>query len=174
MEDQDERQLRLFRAAKDRFMRQDPQSPLAEDQRRSFHGLNYYPCNPALRLEVLLDRNVPPGMITLETSTGDAQEYSRAGKIQFSVDGQSAELTIYQSEGGGLFLPVRDATSGKETYGAGRYLEPEPGEEDRVGVDFNYLYNPYCAYNDAWSCPLPPAENWLRVPLRAGEKLFHA
>ena len=72
-----------------------------------------------------------------------------------------------------LFVPFRDATSGKETYGAGRYLEVEsPGPDGRVRVDFNAAYNPYCAYNPDWSCPIPPGENWLSVPIRAGEKTF--
>ncbi len=74
---------------------------------------------------------------------------------------------------GELFLPLRDATSGEETYGAGRYLEPQPAAEGWVLMDFNCLYSPYCAYNEAWSCPLPPRENWLSVPIRAGEKTFH-
>jgi uncharacterized protein (DUF1684 family) len=83
-------------------------------------------------------------------------------------------LTLYRGTDGDLFLPLRDATSGDETYGAGRYLEPLMLDDGRVLVDFNYLYNPYCAYNDAWSCPLPPRENWLTVPIRAGEKAFAA
>ena len=109
----------------------------------------------------------------METSTGDRQEYRRAGKIHFDVDGQTAQLTIFQDPEGELFLPLRDATSGKETYGAGRYLEPELIDDETVHVDFNYLYNPYCAYNEAYSCPLPPVENWLRVPIAAGEKSLH-
>ncbi|HEY3290725.1 MAG TPA: DUF1684 domain-containing protein, partial [Anaerolineae bacterium] len=75
----------------------------------------------------------------------------------------------------GFFLPFVDALAGTETYGAGRYLEPEPipgGQQFQV--DFNLAYNPYCAYNDQWSCPLTPAENRLTVPVRAGEKVFHS
>jgi uncharacterized protein (DUF1684 family) len=108
----------------------------------------------------------------METSTGDSREYKRAGKVRFDVEGQAAELTIFQDSSGELFLPLRDATSGKESYGAGRYLEPDLIDDETVHVDFNYLYNPYCAYNEAYSCPLPPGENWLRVPITAGEKSF--
>ncbi len=94
--------------------------------------------------------------------------------MRFRVDGAEAALTVYRDlEQGALFVPFRDATSGMESYGAGRYLEPEPAPGGRLHVDFNYAYNPYCAYNDAWSCPLPPAENTLRVPIRAGERAFH-
>ena len=71
--------------------------------------------------------------------------------------------------GHGYFLPFRDATSGKETYGAGRYLDVPRGENGQVVVDFNYAYSPYCAYGDAYSCALPPRENWLTVPIEAGE-----
>ena len=167
-----EHELAAFRAAKDAFLAQDPQSPLDHTQRHAFQGLAYYPYNPALRLELPLDRDVPDDVVTVDTSTGESEEYRRAGRIRFAVEGQPAELTLYQGPGGELFLPLRDATSGEETYGAGRYLEPTRLGDDRVLVDFNYLYNPYCAYNEAWSCPLPPRENWLTVPRRAGEQTF--
>lgn len=168
----DEHELTAFRAAKDAFLRQDPHSPLTHEQRHTFHGLSYYPFNPALRLEISLDRDVPDDVVTVDTSTGESQEYRRAGKVRFKVEGQSAELTLYQGQEGELFLPLRDATSGEETYGAGRYLEPTLLDDGRVLLDFNELYNPYCAYNETWSCPLPPRENWLQVPIRAGEKSF--
>ena len=168
----EEHELAAFRSAKDAFLRQDPHSPLTHEHRHAFAGLAYYPYNPQLRLELPLDRDVPADTVTLDTSTGESQEYRRAGKIRFTVEGQAAELTLYQGPHGELFLPLRDATSGEETYGAGRYLEPTLIDDARVRVDFNYLYNPNCAYNEAWSCPLPPRENWLQVPIRAGEKTF--
>ncbi len=109
----------------------------------------------------------------MQTSTGSVQEYMRWGKISFPVDGQAAELTVFKDpEHGDYFLPFADATSGKETYGAGRYLEVHTQDDGRVLVDFNYAYNPYCAYNERWSCPLTPFENRLTVPIRAGEKNF--
>ena len=81
--------------------------------------------------------------------------------------------TLYQARGeDSLFLPFRDALSGKETYGAGRYLDVAPPHSGHVVVDFNYAYNPSCAYDPQFSCPLPPRENWLQVPIRAGEKNF--
>ena len=107
----------------------------------------------------------------MQTSTGDVQVYTRYGRFRFEVEGQPAELTIYLADYG-FFLPFVDALAGKETYPAGRYLEPEPLENGRFLVDFNLAYNPYCAYNDRWSCPLTPFENRLKVPLRAGEKIF--
>ncbi len=111
----------------------------------------------------------------METSTGEAQVYDRAGVMRFSVDGEPAQVTLYRPQGENtLFLPFRDALSGKETYGAGRYLDVAPAHNGHVVVDFNYAYNPSCAYNPKYSCPLPPAENWLKVPIRAGEKKFTA
>jgi uncharacterized protein len=166
-------ELAGFRAAKDEFFREDPRSPIPEARRDSFEGLSYFPFNPALHLHATLDRNVPDEVVTMDTSTGQAREYRRAGKIHFEVDEQPAELTVFEGSQGELFVPMRDATSGKETYGAGRYLEPEMVDDETVHVDFNLLYNPYCAYNEAYSCPLPPVENWLRVPIEAGEKNFH-
>ncbi|MBV9281305.1 MAG: DUF1684 domain-containing protein [Chloroflexi bacterium] len=170
----EEHHLVEYRTAKDEYMREDPHSPLSDEQRSTFAGLAYYPFNPALHLHLPLDREVPAGVVTMEASVGESQEFRRAGKIHFEVGGQPAALTIFQDAEGGLFLPLRDATSGKETYGAGRYLEPEMVDEETVHVDFNYLYNPFCAYNEAYSCPLPPRENWLRVPVEAGEKNFPA
>ncbi len=164
--------LASFRRAKDDFMREDHHSPLEHADRHSFDGLHYFPYNAALRVETALDRNVADDVLTLETSTGDSREYHRVGKIHFEVAGQPADLTIFAAEDGELFVPLRDGTSGRDTYGAGRYLEPENLGEDRVLVDFNYLYNPYCAYNEAYSCPLPPRENWLHVPIEAGEKTY--
>lgn len=169
----EEEHVAAFRAAKDKFMRNNRHSPLTPEQRKSFQGLSYYPFNPTLVFEVPLDRTVSSEPVVMQTSAGQQQEYHRSGKIHFTVDNTPAELTIYQGSGDDLFLPLRDATSGKETYGAGRYLEPEMLDEDTILVDFNYLYNPYCAYNEQYACPLPPIENWLQVPIRAGEKQFH-
>jgi uncharacterized protein len=165
--------LTVFRKEKDDFYQYDPQSPLTPEQKRTFKGLAYFPENPALRLEVNLQRFPKQETIQMLTSTGDQQTYSRYGRIEFSVDGIQVGLTIYKDESI-FFLPFVDALAGKETYGAGRYLEPEPLENDRLIIDFNLAYNPYCAYNDLWSCPITPAENRLKVPIRAGEKNFHA
>jgi uncharacterized protein len=166
------RELEEFRAAKDEMFRTDPNSPLGDDQKGSFTGLSYYPPNDALRFELPLDSDVPHELVTMDVSTGGSRQYHRAGKIQFDVDSEPAELSVYSSDGQ-LFLPMRDTTSTSESYPAGRYLEPEPLGDGRVLVDFNYLYNPYCAYNEQWSCPIPPVENWLKVPIEAGEKRFH-
>jgi hypothetical protein len=169
-------ELEEFRKAKDEFFRDDPRSPLTPDQRAVFTGLSYYPESTVLRIEGQLDMDVDRDeQIVMQTTTGGTQVYRRAGKVQFQIDERSAEITLYESaDQEDLFVPFRDATSGKETYGAGRYLEVERPNEGRVVVDFNDAYNPYCAYNPEWSCPIPPGENWLSVAVRAGEKDFGA
>jgi uncharacterized protein len=161
-----------FRRAKDDFFARDPQSPLTREQKSTFTGLHYFPENPALVIEAPVELFNPQNEIQMQTSTGDVQHYTRYGRLRFTVDGQPAELTIYASEGG-YFLPFVDSQAPKETYGAGRYLEPEALGGNQFLIDFNYAYNPYCAYNDAWSCPLTPFENHVRAPIRAGEKNFH-
>jgi uncharacterized protein (DUF1684 family) len=165
-------ELQEFRKDKDDFFQRHSQSPLTPEQRQAFHGLNYYPENDDLRLEVQVDEFDPRDTVEMQTNTGDSQVYERLGRFRFRVDGQDAELTIYQSPNG-FFLPFVDSLAGQETYPAGRYLEPEPLPGKRFLVDFNLAYNPYCAYNEMWSCPITPFENRLKVPIRAGEKLFH-
>jgi hypothetical protein len=169
-------ELEDFRADKDEFFREQPQSPLRPEQRETFEGLAYFPEDETLvirgRLEtegVDLDER-----IVMPTTTGGEQVYRRAGVVRFEVDGVPAQVTLFTApDMRALFLPFRDATSGKESYGAGRYLEVEPPALDgTVEVDLNYAYNPYCAYNPDWSCPIPPGENWLAVPIRAGERSF--
>jgi uncharacterized protein (DUF1684 family) len=165
-------ELTDLRAEKDAFFQRHPQSPLTPDQRQAFHGLQYFPENESLRLEVQVEPLKEQEPMEMQTSTGGVQEYVRYGKFKFEVDGQEAELTIYRSEHG-YFLPFVDSLAGRETYPAGRYLEPEPLPGNRFFVDFNLAYNPYCAYNEMWSCPITPPENRLKVPVRAGEKQFH-
>jgi uncharacterized protein (DUF1684 family) len=165
-------ELEGSRREKDDFFGHDHRSPLSPAQQRKFQGLAYFPENPALVVKATIDRNVEAGVVRMETTKGREQVYNRYGVVHFQVDGQATQVTLYASEGSHeLFVPFRDATSGKETYGAGRYMDLHR-HGDEIVIDFNYAYNPYCAYNPDWSCPLPPAENWLKVPIRAGEKSF--
>lgn len=172
-------ELMQFREEVDRFMGRHSQSPLDRAQRRGFRGLRYYDETDGLRFEVDVERfsaDEPP--ITMQTSTGQTVRYRRWGRFSVTVDGQDATFTVYSdARGHDLFMPFKDRTNGDETYGAGRYLDSHrPGlsylGDDRLSVDFNYAYNPYCAYSDAYSCPLPPRDNWAPVPIRAGEKNY--
>lgn len=165
-------ELKRFRSEKDSVFAKDPHSPLTPAQRRAFHGLAYFEENPGLVIKATIDRNVEHEEVRMGTSAGEEQVYQRYGLVRFSVDGQPAQVALYASDDSDeLFIPFRDATSGRETYGAGRYLEVH-AHGDEVTIDFNYAYNPNCAYDPSWSCPLPPPENWLKVPIRAGEKTF--
>jgi uncharacterized protein (DUF1684 family) len=166
-------ELEAFRAEKDEFFASHSQSPLTREQRGNFRGLNYFPEDEALRLVVQVEEFSTKEEFEMQTTTGNVQTYQRYGKFKFKVDGGEAELTLYQSQHG-FFLPFVDSLAGSETYPAGRYLEPEPLPGNHFLVDFNLAYNPYCAYNEMWSCPITPAENRLRIAIRAGEKLFHA
>lgn len=163
--------LDRFRKNKDEFFTNYPESPLTREQKKGFKGLQYFPENPALALEVMVEEFPEKKTITMQTSTGDVQDYVRFGRFSFTVDGQAAQLTVYGT-GHEFFLPFADSLAGTETYPAGRYLEPQALGGGRFLVDFNYAYNPYCAYNERWSCPIPPAENRLKVAIRAGEKIF--
>ena len=162
-----------FRREKDEFLATDHHSPLTEEPRRAFYGLSYYDENPDLRVSLEAEEFDTREVVEMQTSTGDVASYVRWGKVAFEVDGEPAELTLYKdTHGDEFFLPFADATSGEETYGSGRYLEVQALSDSRVLLDFNYAYNPYCAYNEQFSCPLTPFENRLRVPIRAGEKSF--
>lgn len=175
--------LTMFRSDKDQFFHS-PDSPLRLDQRASFSGLRYFSENSALRFRLKLDENVPHDFVMMQTtavggappgavaSTGGQRRYVRAGKIFFAVGGKNVELSVFKDEHG-YFLPFRDGTGDDATYPAGRYLEPEVGSDGLLEVDFNLSYNPYCAYNEQYSCPIPPKENLIPVRIEAGEKRFH-
>ncbi|MEW6403387.1 MAG: DUF1684 domain-containing protein [Chloroflexota bacterium] len=163
--------LKTFRAEKDQFFGRHHQSPLTPAQRQHFKGLNYFPENPALRLQVDVETTRSSETVAIQTTGGQPQTYQRFGTFKFQVDGQLAELTIYKN-GHGYFLPFVDELAGKETCPAGRYVEPEKLPNGKFLVDFNLAYNPYCAYNEQWSCPITPAENRLKVSVRAGEKIY--
>lgn len=172
-------QLQDFRREIDNFMKNHPQSPLDHEQRQDFEGLDYYDYNQDLDLEVEVERfPEDEPMVVMETNTGDAREFKRWGRFTFQVNGEEATMVIYSdAHGHEFFMPFKDSTNGSETYGAGRYMDDHrPGFRqlgpEHFEIDFNYAYNPYCAYSPAYSCPLPPRENWLKVSIRAGEKNF--
>jgi hypothetical protein len=166
--------LDQYRRQKDHFFKYDPHSPLLPEQQEQFTGLSYYPENPTLDLQLPVEKLEVQDEVAMQTSTGDLAQFIRWGKIRFEVGGEEAGLTIYAAvHGGGFFLPFMDATSGEETYSGGRYLEIDPLPDGTFIVDFNMAYNPYCAYNELWSCPIPPKENRLKVRIEAGEMKFH-
>lgn len=172
--------LLLQRQEKDYYFKTDPDSPIPAGIRDKFQGLAYFPPDPRFRFRVKLARLPNPEPVTLATSKGVPRPMVRYGSFEFEVDGVKQRLYAYKAapqpghhhEDASLFVPFRDATSGKESYGAARYLDLEENPRGEYVLDFNLAYNPYCAYSDDYVCPFPPRENWLTLPIRAGEKTF--
>ncbi|WP_049986084.1 DUF1684 domain-containing protein [Halobellus rufus] len=167
------------REQKERFFREHQRSPIPPELRGDdFPGLDYYEVDPAYRFELELERYDDPETVVVETTADGEQTYRRVGQFRFEVDGTEVTLDAFEPTDGSdrLWVPFRDATSGEETYGAGRYVDLEPEEDRREDgswvLDLNRAYNPTCAYNPAYECPLVPASNWLEVPIRAGERDF--
>jgi uncharacterized protein len=171
-----------FRQKRDDLFRSHPQSPVEPDEREAFQGLRYFPHDPAHRVRARFEP-ADGSELVIDTGGEDgAVRYRRAGRLVFELGGSPCKLTVLSlvQYAGGLFVPFRDTTSGRETYGGGRYLfdtakdtdglvlEITPGSSD-VAIDFNYAYNASCAYSPRWACPLAPPENYLPVPVRAGE-----
>jgi uncharacterized protein (DUF1684 family) len=165
------------RREKEQFFREHPRSPVAPEERADL-SLSYYPVDADYRFVVALHEHDDPETVTVETTTGEVREYLQWGEFVVELEGESVAIQAYRGDPDEerLWVPFRDATSGDATYGAGRYIDLEP--EDRSGdgrwvLDFNEAYNPTCAYAEDYSCPLPPAENWLDVAIEAGEQTPH-
>jgi uncharacterized protein (DUF1684 family) len=163
-------ELEAMRRQKDQYLKASPHSPLTPEQQDLFTGLTYYDYNPDLVMDVTMEPVTDNREIILETTTDQVRQATRYGRFAFMVDGQEVKLTVYETPHG-YFLPFTDTNAGTETYPAGRYLEPDELPDGRLHVDFNQAYNPFCAFNAGWSCPVTPAENRLKVAIRAGEKL---
>lgn len=169
---------RQWRLGRDRLFSEHPQSPLERDERIDFTGLSYFPYDPAYRVQAEVDPAEPATMTIAHSAEGETP-FRRFGTARFALHDQEVELSLYwlDAYGGGVFLPFRDATSGEETYGGGRYLldtvkGADAGHHGRtIHLDLNLAYHPSCVYSPAWSCPLAPPENHLTVPVRAGERL---
>ena len=167
-----------YRAEKDAFFKDSAGSPIPQEERDAFTGLPYYPVNVDLVFEGLVLEPYAgdePANFQIPTSDNRLRPARRAGTLAFEVDGLPSRLTAYELEGahsdGRVFVPFLDATSGTETYGAGRYLDLEPDEDGTYAIDFNLAYHPSCVYAPQFSCPLTPAENRLPIRIEAGERL---
>jgi len=166
------RALLGFREKKDILFRTDNDSPVVNSD---FKGLRYFDPDPKFRFEAELLRSASAVSLIMTTSKETRQLFNGIGRFDLSIEGKPVRLCAYQSaekEDPSIFVPFRDATSGSESYPAARYLDLEVEHNDLYVVDFNYAYNPYCAYSDDYACPLPPKENWLSVAIRAGEKKY--
>jgi uncharacterized protein len=138
-----------------------------------FHRLSYFEPDMDYLVKASFSKAETSDSVKLVTSTGDVETYLIYGEAKFTVKKKACSLQLLFIPGEkNLFLPFIDATSGKSTYGAGRYLEPHMPEGDEIILDFNLAYNPYCAYVDDYSCPFPPKSNVLEVAIEAGEKSY--
>ena len=168
--------LEEHRADKDEYLRDHPHSPIPADQREDFDGLSYFDPDPDYRFEVNLHEHDTKETVTVATSSEGERDYVEWGEVRFTVDDTDCTLQVYSrgEDDEGFWLPFRDETSGEETYGAGRYLEldAEDRTDDAWVLDFNRAYSPFCAYNEAYECPLVPMANWLDVEIRAGERTY--
>jgi len=170
--------VRQFRADKDAAFRSLPDSPIPHAARASFAGLPYFDVDPGMVIQGLTlepYRGAEPIRFEIPTSDGRLLPAERAGVFRFVLDGTPLTLTAYRVAGStgddSVFVPFLDATSGRETYGAGRYLDLEPDDDGTWTLDFNLAYHPSCVYDPAYSCPLTPAENRLPIRIEAGERL---
>jgi uncharacterized protein len=174
--------LSRFREGRDDLFRSHPQSPIEPDERATFKGLRYFEQDPSYRVTATFEPGDRSELLIDTGGEDGAVRYRRAGYLAFTLSGQACRLTVLSlvQYAGGLFVPFRDTTSGRETYGGGRYLFDTAKDTDAlvleieagsptVVIDFNYAYNASCAYSPRWACPLAPRENHLSVAVRAGE-----
>jgi uncharacterized protein (DUF1684 family) len=168
----------LFRAARERLYVEHPESPIPAERRAAWPGSAWYPYDPAWRVVGTVTRERAGAALSIPLAADGIVRCARFASVAFSVAGQAASLPLYWFEGygGGLWLPFTDATSNAATYGGGRYLYDtikgaDLGADDgRIVLDFNFAYNPSCAYDERWSCPLAPSENRLAFAVTAGER----
>jgi len=171
-----EEKLKIFREKKDLFFKEDPHSPLKEIDKRKFKGLIYYPINLKYTMIGTIEKypTAPkPLYVTLPTNKEMGRKYVKYGRFKFKWEGKEYALHIYRPLGGGEpFFPFKDNTSESETYPKGRYLYIEPMDGGKVLIDFNRAYNPFCQFNEKYTCPFAAEENWLDLAIRVGEKRF--
>jgi uncharacterized protein len=172
----EEKRVLEWRKERDQFFRTHDRSPLLPKERKGFKGLKYYAFDPRFLFSGRIERYVvhidnPRYYATFLTNKGTNKRYIRYGKFHFGLDGKPLSLEVYKSIlSDKLFIPFKDRTNGKETYEGGRYLDAEILTGYRMILDFNMAYHPNCAYNEKFTCALPPKENFLEVEIRAGEK----
>lgn len=170
--------LKREREQKDEFFRLHPQSPIPLADRFRFEGLHYYPPDPNYRFELDIHEHTNKEIVKIEDTGGNIRDLIRWGEFHFNIGDEEGILQAYLSDSAKarFFMPFRDATSGKESYGAGRYLDLEPEQHltsaGKWILDLNKAYNPWCAYSEDYVCPFVPPENWLKVAIRAGEKNY--
>ena len=162
-----------IRKDKDAAFKEGEESPLKD--KTSFKGLNYYSFNKDYIVDFALEKAEKAETVDIKMTDGTTEKLILFGKIKGELQSFTIALTIYQRENGDFFLPFKDKTAPTETYGGGRYLDLplKNAKNNQLRVDFNLAYNPFCAYNEDFACPIPPVENTLPIRIEAGEKLFN-
>jgi uncharacterized protein (DUF1684 family) len=165
--------VQKIRKAKDESFASSEDSPIKD--KASFKGLNYFPFNKDYIVNFVIEKAEKAQSVDIKMTDGTTEKLILFGKIKADIQAFSVTLTLYQRENGDFFLPFKDKSAPKETYGGGRFLDLPltTVKNNRMRVDFNLAYNPYCAYNEDFACPIPPAENTLPIRIEAGEKLFN-
>jgi uncharacterized protein (DUF1684 family) len=162
------------RATKDAAFAKDNE-PVPENRKALYLPLAYFPIDPDYNVPASLVPSNDPSIFEMTTSAGNRDKFRRVGTLQFTLRGQQLKLTAFAAAAAKnddrLFVPFRDLTSAGETYPAGRFMDLDRSINGIYEVDFNRAYNPYCYYSPTWECPLPPPENRLTIPIRAGEKM---
>jgi uncharacterized protein (DUF1684 family) len=169
-------QIKQIREDNDKFFKESDDSPLSQEQKQSFQGLDNFPIDEKYNLLLKLEKFEEPEEITILASKGDERQYMRWGVFEFELNGKINRLTVFKpllTDIDYLFVPFKDTTTGVESYGGGRYLHIEHLIDEKYRLDFNLAYNPYCAFNHNYSCTLIPPENILDIPIHAGQKKFH-
>ena len=173
---QKEKRVTEWRKERDEFFKIHERSPLTIKQKRIFKGLEYYPFDPQYIFSGQIERysfyiNDPKYYATILTNRGTSKRYIRYGKVHFKWNNKDYSIEVYKSIlSDSLFIPFKDKTNGKETYEGGRYIDAEILIGYKMVLDFNMAYHPPCAYNNKLTCVLPPKENMLDIPIRAGER----
>lgn len=170
----------LDRIAEDRKSRNgymvSSSSPLTDEDKRSFSGLKYYPVDEAFKITAKVTPVQRKQPIFIPTTTGESKKYIPYAYAEFELKGATHKVLLYQdweeTNPNLLSLMFADNTSGDATYGGGRYIDVMKSSGNTIVIDFNTAYNPFCHFNDEYSCPIPPRENLLQVAIEAGEKLY--
>ena len=158
----------------DSFMRTSEASPFKDSLLQSYDGLNYYDPDLTYRVQAVINKIEVKDPLIIPTSDGKKQRYQKFAYAEFKLQGERHRLLLLKPIGFGqkdvIFTAFSDATSGETTYGGGRYIDLKFKNARQITIDFNLAYNPFCAYNPTFSCPLPPKENILPIAIKAGEK----
>ena len=171
--------IRQTRSQKDSLFRHADWSPIPDEEKETFQGLNYFPIDLRWRFEGPITRYDSLIPDTIIGTRGDLRPALKYGYFEFTAENNPQRLEIYKivradtAYQNYLFLGFTDKTTGNSTYGTGRYIDLTIRSDNHYVVDFNKSYNPYCAYNPKYTCAIPPDENALPVPVKAGEKIYH-